>query len=309
MNKLKWVLVIVITVMWTAAGFAGDQEKKDKGKKAQHDTFFEVARFIMAKEEIQIYKNLKDIKEKEKLKEDFWEKRDPRPDNQGNESKNEFYISIAVANKWFREGTKGKGWNTERGRILLQLGFPDERKFESSPLTYNGRLWSTKRTRWERWVYYRYNLVLLFAGEDDGAARLELVDIPSELSQALEKSKFIMNLTSKAVSKNSLVFDVNYNTGGLTFAIPVKRLSFEEKADQMTVELDIKVYVYRDDEKIDQISIPKTISLAREELLKMKNIEFEVPYSLKEKGKYFFDVVMEEKATAEKSRGFAKYKI
>ena len=96
---------------------------------AASDPFFEKARLIMTKEEIEIYKHLPGAEEKEEFIKEFWKKRDPTPATEENENREEFEKRIAYANKWFNEGSKGRGWDTERGRILLQLGFPDRREF------------------------------------------------------------------------------------------------------------------------------------------------------------------------------------
>ncbi|UCH95670.1 MAG: GWxTD domain-containing protein, partial [Candidatus Aminicenantes bacterium] len=98
-------------------------------KELYKDSFFEKARFIMTKQEIEIYKHLPDKAGKEQFIEEFWKKRDPNPETEENESREEFEERITYANKWFKEHSKDRGWDTQRGRILLQLGFPDRREF------------------------------------------------------------------------------------------------------------------------------------------------------------------------------------
>jgi GWxTD domain-containing protein len=58
----------------------------------------------------------------------FWEKRDPTPGTPGNEAQDDFYKRIAEANRRFREGGSGQipGWRTDRGRIFIKYGPPDE---------------------------------------------------------------------------------------------------------------------------------------------------------------------------------------
>jgi GWxTD domain-containing protein len=324
MKKFKFLTLIMIIGIWLGLSVtANAQEKIDakspgnsvESKKMNEpyslkkDPFFRIARLIMTKEEIEIYKRLPDHESRLKFIDEFWKKRDPTPGTEENESKQEFILRIAFANKWFRETPKGEGWNTERGRILLQLGFPDQRKFSESPPTYQGRLLTSKPIRTELWIYERYQMVLRF---DDRTSqdKFNLYSIPSNLSYALEREKFSLNLTAKPDSKKDFKFDAGYNRSGqIEVTIPVKIVSFEEKDNLMTAEFGVVVYVYKDDVKIDEINTSKTFSMGKDKLLDTKAIEFSVPYSASEKGKYYFDVVIEEKSSEARFRDFVKFKI
>ena len=85
---------------------------------------------------------------------------------------------------------KGAGWSTERGRLLLQLGFPDRREFGESPVTYRGRLLTSKRIPTERWFYFKYNLLLIFRDVSD-SGRLSLTRIPPNLLTTIDMTKFL----------------------------------------------------------------------------------------------------------------------
>jgi GWxTD domain-containing protein len=58
----------------------------------------------------------------------FWEKRDPTPGTPANEGMVAFYRLFAEANRRFRESGAGttSGWRTDRGRIFLKYGVPEE---------------------------------------------------------------------------------------------------------------------------------------------------------------------------------------
>ena len=142
----------------------------------------------MTNEEKNIYKRLPDHESRLQFIDEFWKKRDPTPGTEENESKQEFILRIAYANKYFRETPKGGGWNTERGRMLLQLGFPDQRKFSEGPPTYQGRVQNTRSVRTEYWIYHRYNMVLRF-DDRESKDKLQLWNIPTNLSYALERTK------------------------------------------------------------------------------------------------------------------------
>ena len=322
-KTVTFISLIMLAIIWLASGSAYAQEKIDKEPstdskaeqskkvKASKDvTFYEVARLIMTKEEKEIYKHLPDKNAQLNFIEEFWEKRDPTPETEENESRDEFYTRVAFANKYFKEYTKDRGWDTERGRILLQLGFPDKRELGDYAPTSRGQLMTSKRSHVEMWIYYRYNLVLYFQGDDDAASRMRLTRVPSQLGFALDRVKYNMNLVSKADLKNSFKFDVKYDKDQFEISIPVKKVSFAESTDdRMMVDLDIKVYIYRDNKKVDVVTMPKTVSMEKDKLLDLKTIEFSIPYTLTEKGHYLFDVVIEEKSTSEKFRDTTKYKI
>lgn len=312
---------VIIIVMWLGAGsiFAAPLkiDKKSPGKiasetqnkkRSNKDQFYRIARLIMTKEEKKIYKHLADKDAKLKFIEEFWEKRDPTPGTEENESKQEFYLRIAYANKWFHETSKGNGWDTERGRILLQLGFPDQRKFTESPPTYRGRTVTTKRIQREVWIYDRYQMSLFFDDFDD-EGRLRLRRIPANFSYALDRAKFSLNFASKSRKKRDFKFDADYKAGNVEVSIPVKKVSFEEKDDRMIAEFGLKVYVYRNNVKVDEINMEKNYSMEKDKLLNMKTIEISIPCSLSEKGRYYLDVVIEEKNTEMKYRDFVKCKI
>ena len=58
----------------------------------------------------------------------FWKKRDPTPGTARNEAEDQFYATVAAANREFREGGAAAvpGWRTDRGRIYIRYGPPDE---------------------------------------------------------------------------------------------------------------------------------------------------------------------------------------
>ena len=62
--------------------------------------------------------------EREDFIEQFWLRRDPTPDSMENEYKEEHYRRIAYANDRFASGFPG--WRTDRGRIYITFGPPDE---------------------------------------------------------------------------------------------------------------------------------------------------------------------------------------
>jgi GWxTD domain-containing protein len=81
--------------------------------------------YIIAHEEKAAFERLKTDEERAKFIEQFWQRRDPTPAAAPNEFKEEHYRRIAYANERFRTG-EVHGWRTDRGRIYIVNGPPDE---------------------------------------------------------------------------------------------------------------------------------------------------------------------------------------
>ena len=90
--------------------------------------------YIISDEERKAFKQLNTDEEREQFVEQFWLRRDPTPDTEENEFKEEHYRRIAYANEHFASGIPG--WRTDRGRIYIQYGPPDEIEAHSSGGSY-----------------------------------------------------------------------------------------------------------------------------------------------------------------------------
>ena len=86
--------------------------------------------YIISDEERAAFKKLNNDEERETFIENFWLRRDPTPDTEENEFKEEHYRRIAYANEHFASGIPG--WKTDRGRIYITFGPPDEIEDHSS---------------------------------------------------------------------------------------------------------------------------------------------------------------------------------
>lgn len=85
--------------------------------------------YIITKEEKKAFYALQTDEERENFIENFWRRRDPNPDTEENEYREEYYERIAYANEHFTSGIPG--WKTDRGRIYIAWGKPDS--VESHP--------------------------------------------------------------------------------------------------------------------------------------------------------------------------------
>lgn len=89
----------------------------------------EDVKYIITGDERKAFAQLNTDEERESFIEQFWLRRDPTPDSVENEYKEEHYRRIAYANQHYASGIQG--WRTDRGRIYIAHGPPDE--IESHP--------------------------------------------------------------------------------------------------------------------------------------------------------------------------------
>jgi len=177
---LRLALVAILLPSASPRMFAQDQQQdpstkprnvKPELKKAYKDWLDKDVTYIITDEERKAFKKLATDDERERFIEEFWRRRDPDPDTDENEYKEEYYERIAYANEHFTSGIPG--WKTDRGRIWIMYGKPDER--ETHPMggsyerpSYEGG-GSTTTYPFEIW-FYRY-----LAGVGSGV-EIEFVD-------------------------------------------------------------------------------------------------------------------------------------
>ena len=111
-----------------------ERKKKEKALQKELETPYrkwlnEDVVYIITDEERKAFKQLNTDEERQNFIEQFWLRRDPTPDTEENEFKEEHYRRIAYANEHYASGIPG--WKTDRGMIYIKYGPPDE--IESHP--------------------------------------------------------------------------------------------------------------------------------------------------------------------------------
>ena len=91
----------------------------------------EEVRWVISDEERTAFNRLQTDDERQEFIEQFWLRRDPTPDTEENEFREEHYRRIAWANDRFASGIPG--WKTDRGMIYIKFGAPDENDSHPSP--------------------------------------------------------------------------------------------------------------------------------------------------------------------------------
>jgi GWxTD domain-containing protein len=137
-----------------------ERRRRDQKLKKELETPFrkwlqEDVSYIITDEERATFKRLSTDEEREQFIEQFWLRRDPTPDTIENEFKEEHYRRIAYANEHYASGIPG--WKTDRGRIYITYGPPDENESHPSGGSYERPMeeggGTTSTYPFEKWRY------------------------------------------------------------------------------------------------------------------------------------------------------------
>jgi GWxTD domain-containing protein len=142
--------------------------------------------YIISPAERTAFLQLSTNEEREQFIEQFWLRRSSNPDLPDNDFKEEHYRRIAYANEHFASGIPG--WKTDRGRIYIIWGKPDEIESHPTGGTYDRPMeeggGSTTTYPWETWRY-RYmegigeNVIIEFV-DPTGSGEYHMTMDPSE---------------------------------------------------------------------------------------------------------------------------------
>ena len=129
----------------------------------EYNEMVEQLRYIATPEEMKKLKWLKDPRKRREGYDKFWRDKDPTPGTEFNELKEEYLDRVRYAEKNF--GMGDLGWRSDRGKIYILYGPPDE--IDSHPFEAATR-------PYEIWYYYDLNLKFIFI-DRYGFGRYELL--------------------------------------------------------------------------------------------------------------------------------------
>ncbi|MCI0663905.1 MAG: GWxTD domain-containing protein [Acidobacteria bacterium] len=216
------LFLIFSLLISSLAVFAQDEKKESKRKrkdskesvKAVYKRWVdEDVRWIINDEERKTFNLLATDEEREQFIEQFWLRRDPDPDTDSNEYREEYYQRIAYSNEKYTSGIPG--WKTDRGRIYIMFGKPDQVESHPSGGSYDRPTWegggTTSTYPFEIW-WYRY---IEGVGSD---IEIEFVDPTGSGEYRIARSPD---------EKDALLYTPN---AGLTLA---EQLGLSSKADRI----------------------------------------------------------------------------
>lgn len=282
--------------------------KLEKKLNPEEQEFLSTVRFIITKKEKKIFLRLPPS-ERRAFIEEFWAKRDPDPETEENEYKEEYFSRIEDANKNFRgEGTPG--WLTDRGRIYILFGPPHSRK------TYPaGSLEGSIRAR-EIWYYGNFPIVFIDR-YNSGVYMLVttnlavLNEINFALREVREEQEKQIKKSTELLLDLSLKLAESSNIPVILIKIPYKKIWFKEKEDALETTLNLALRILDADKKIIlQHNEDYFISLT-EELLKSKSDKdyvIEIPVILA-KGEYSAQAILTNNTGGKKTYKEFKFKV
>lgn len=153
-----------------------DPAVKSRKQTAENDNAFkrwlsQDVKYIITPAEKAAFLKLKTNEERENFIDTFWRLRDPDPDTEVNEFREQYYERFAYANEHFASGIPG--WQTDRGRIYITWGKPDTVEASPSGGSYERPSYqgggSTTTYPFEKWFYRHLD------GPGDGV-EIEFVD-------------------------------------------------------------------------------------------------------------------------------------
>ena len=169
-NLFRRVLLLSLVVLLGTSGvFAQKDKDKDldpsqksrnvKSEKSVNKIYTDWVNkdvaYIITPEEKKAFNALKTNEERENFIANFWLRRDPNPDTEENEYKEEYFERIAYANEHYTSGIPG--WKTDRGRTYITWGKPDGVESHPSGGNYDRPSYegggSTTTYPFETWFY------------------------------------------------------------------------------------------------------------------------------------------------------------
>lgn len=104
---------------------------------------WQTARYIATEIEKDQWDKLSKIDSKRNFLAAFWERRDPDPSSNINLAKRDYYERVKYANDHFSNLSRKQGWKTDRGRVYIQYGIPDEiERFQNEYYTKPYEIWN-----------------------------------------------------------------------------------------------------------------------------------------------------------------------
>jgi GWxTD domain-containing protein len=135
----KIFILLVLALCFFAPGLQSEKNTLPAQYKKWLD---EEVVYIISPMEKEVFLKLQTDKERDRFIEAFWKQRDPTPGTPENEFKTEHYRRINYANRYYGRETPIPGWKTDRGRMYIILGEPNDiQGFEGKSETYPAEIW------------------------------------------------------------------------------------------------------------------------------------------------------------------------
>lgn len=271
MKKNSWALLPLCALLLAACASYRLEKSLDPDSK----DFLSKVRYIITKQERKILFNLP-ASERKNFIEEFWKKRDPDPDTEANEFKEEYFKRIDESNHLFTEGSPG--WLQDRGRIYILLGPPWNRETYPRGVTFYGN-------PTEIW-YYGFFPIVFIDQAWNGDYKLEPLSA-NQLTEIMSTQMYLKPavLTEKGALDCKL--DIQMRAGGdalVRISIPYKKIWLKSEDKNLQTTLEVTLEILSSSEKrlwADQKAY--SVSFTEEQLEKIVRDDYviEIPITLK----------------------------
>ncbi len=270
-----------------------------------YESFYQKTQLIMLDAEKHVYRLLEDKAAKEEFIKEFWKIRDPEPGTEENEAKTAFDERVRYACRYFSDsynpdrlkenyepGKQDWGWQTDMGRVYITLGPPDYIVFEDGHITAGDFNRFQARTGGrETWFYNDPYLKLAFE-------RTELVGGMAYhylLRELMEEAVLAMiGPGERSELLKGLRFDAEYREGAVAIRIPATRVSFKDEGGRLWANFKVKMNVYLDGQRVETLEKEEGLETTEDGLAKLDFLSLTIPYPLRGKGRYLFDILLED---------------
>jgi GWxTD domain-containing protein len=143
MHRSTWIRVFLLFFLAGFAPLAPSAAGQKKNFPPVYKKWLEEeVVYIISPLEKQVFEKLQTDRERDLFIEAFWRQRDPTSGTAENEFKTEHFKRINYANYYLGRQSPLPGWRTDRGRIYIILGEPNDiQHFESGQETYPAEVW------------------------------------------------------------------------------------------------------------------------------------------------------------------------
>ena len=133
------ITAAMVAAFWTGGAAASQKTALPSPYKKWLD---EDVVYIITAREREVFLKLQTDRDRDLFIGAFWKHRDPTPGTPENEFRTEHYRRIGYANRYFGRSAPVPGWRTDRGRIYIILGEPNDiQKFEGKTGVYPSEIW------------------------------------------------------------------------------------------------------------------------------------------------------------------------
>lgn len=292
-----FLTVFLLSISLCVVQFCGKPAVETEPDSDGINQFLAKTEMILTDKEKKIFKHLPDEVAKREFIDEFWKKRDPGQGMGENEFKAEYERRLEYVENWFSEPMGSPhGWSSDRGKVYLVLGEPDQRNLIQGEIP--DRFGLPRIVSKEIWIYNYYRIYLEFIDEFDvGVYRLKYW--PVELLSAIQKVR--QEAIQNALNTNKFEFKSRVNPGKneIIISIPARKITFLREDDIMHASFGIIIDVYLNDKKIDRIEFDRDFADSKENTLKIDSIEIHIPYLFNrivkgKKDEYSFDIIVKD---------------